>query len=74
MVTIMSCDQHGPPPRIDVITVVEAFVKTVRCDYARLSILPDAATVITLLPGVVEDYNEVSPALRLEIPVPPVLF
>jgi putative transposase len=29
----------------------EAFVKTFRRDYARLSILPDAATVIALLPA-----------------------
>jgi hypothetical protein len=36
--------------------IAEAFVKTFGRDYARLSILPDAATVITLLPDWFEDY------------------
>jgi transposase InsO family protein len=31
--------------------IAEAFVKTFKRDYARLSILPDAATVIALLPA-----------------------
>jgi putative transposase len=39
----------------------EAFVKTFKRDYARLSILPDAETVIALLPAWFEDYNEVHP-------------
>ena len=38
-----------------------AFVKTFKRDYARLSILPDAETVIALLPAWFEDYNEVHP-------------
>jgi putative transposase len=33
--------------------IAEAFVKTFRRDYTRLSILPDAATVITLAASVV---------------------
>jgi transposase InsO family protein len=41
--------------------IAEAFVKTFRRDYARLSILPDAATVIALLAVWFEDYNEVHP-------------
>jgi putative transposase len=41
--------------------IAETFVKTFRRDYARLSILPDAATVITLQPAWFEDYNEVHP-------------
>jgi transposase InsO family protein len=41
--------------------IAEAFVKTFKRDYARLSILPDAATVIALLPAWFEDYNEVHP-------------
>jgi transposase InsO family protein len=41
--------------------VSEAFVKTLRRDYARLSILPDAETAIALLPGWFNDYNEVHP-------------
>ena len=43
--------------------IAEAFVKTFKRDYARLSILPDAKTVIALLPAWFEDDNEV-PALR----------
>jgi len=41
--------------------VSEAFVKTLRRDYARLSILPDADTAMRLLPGLFEDYNTVHP-------------
>ena len=41
--------------------IAEAFVKTFKRDYARLSILPDAETVIALLPAWFEDYNEVHP-------------
>jgi putative transposase len=37
------------------------FAKTFKRDYARLSILPDAETVIALLPAWFEDYNEVHP-------------
>ena len=39
--------------------IAEAFVKTFKRDYARLSILPDVETVIALLPAWFEDYNEV---------------
>jgi len=41
--------------------ISEAFVKTFKRDYARLSILPDAETVMALLPAWFEDYNEVHP-------------
>jgi transposase InsO family protein len=41
--------------------IAEAFVKTFKRDYALLSILPDADTVIALLPAWFEDYNEVHP-------------
>ena len=41
--------------------ICEAFVKTFKRDYARLSILPDAQTVMRLLPAWFEDYNEVHP-------------
>ena len=41
--------------------IAEAFVKTFKRDYARLSILPDAETLIALLPAWFEDYNEVHP-------------
>lgn len=39
----------------------EAFVKTLRRDYARLTILPDAEAVMRLLPTWFEDYNTVHP-------------
>ena len=41
--------------------ISEAFAKTLKRDYARLAILPDAETVIRLLPGWFEDYNTVHP-------------
>ncbi len=41
--------------------ISEAFVKTLKRDYARVTILPDAETVIRLLPGWFEDYNTVHP-------------
>jgi putative transposase len=41
--------------------ISEAFVKTLKRDYARLTLLPDAQTVIRLLPGWFEDYNTVHP-------------
>jgi putative transposase len=41
--------------------IAEAFVKTFKRDYARLSILPDAATVIALLSAWFEDYHEGHP-------------
>ena len=41
--------------------ISEAFVKTLRRDYSRLSILPDAETAMRLLPSWFEDYNNVHP-------------
>src|SRR5271169_64286 len=41
--------------------IAEAFVKTFKRDYVRVSILPDAEIVIALLPAWFEDYNEVHP-------------
>ncbi|MER2265081.1 IS3 family transposase [Methylobacterium oxalidis] len=41
--------------------IAEAFVKTLKRDYARLAILPDAETVMRLLPRWFEDYNTVHP-------------
>jgi putative transposase len=38
--------------------IAEAFVKLFKRDYTRLSILPDAATVIARLPARFEDYNK----------------
>ena len=50
---------NSPLARIN--GIAEAFVNTFKRDYARLSILPDAKTVIALLPAWFEDYNEVHP-------------
>src|ERR1700729_1902382 len=50
--------------------IAEAFVKTFKRDYARLSILPDAKTVIALLPAWFEDYNEVHPHSGLKFLFP----
>ena len=50
--------------------VAEAFVKTFKRDYARLSILPAAATVIMLLPAWFEDYNDVHPHSGLKFMSP----
>jgi transposase InsO family protein len=41
--------------------ISEAFVKTLKRDYARVTVLPDAATVLHLLPSWFEDYNTVHP-------------
>ena len=41
--------------------ISEAFVKTIKRDYARHHLLPDAATVLALLPSWFDDYNEVHP-------------
>lgn len=42
-------------------SIAEAFVKTLKRDYARLAILADAETVIRLLPAWFEDYNTIHP-------------
>jgi putative transposase len=39
----------------------ESFVKTLKRDYARVTILPDAATILAKLPDWIEDYCEVHP-------------
>ena len=41
--------------------MAEAFVKTIKRDYVRVSPLPDARTVIDQLPGWFEHYNNVHP-------------
>lgn len=50
--------------------VSEAFVKTLKRDYARIHPRPDAATVLQQLPAWIEDYNEVHPhkGLRMRSP------
>jgi putative transposase len=39
----------------------EAFVKTLKRDYLRLTPLPDAATVLGLVAGWSSDYNTLHP-------------
>ena len=47
--------------------VCEAFVKTLRRDYVRLAILPDAEAAMRLLPGWFEDYNTLAPHAGLKM-------
>ena len=51
----------------------EAFVKTLKRDYVRLVPLPDARSVLALVPEWIADYNAVHPhsALRFRSPVEP---
>lgn len=48
----------------------EAFVKTFKRDYLRISPLPDASTVLRQIAGWIDDYNEIHPhsALRMRSP------
>jgi transposase InsO family protein len=48
----------------------EAFVKTFKRDYLRVSSLPDARTVLRQIAGWIEDYNEIHPhsALKMRSP------
>jgi putative transposase len=41
--------------------VSEAFVKTLKCDYARIQSRPDAATLLQMLPPRIDDYNQHHP-------------
>lgn len=45
--------------------VAEAFVKTFKRDYVRVSPIPDAATALAAVAGWMADYNEVHPHSRL---------
>ena len=51
--------------------IAEAFVKTFKRDYAQLSILSDAETVIALLPAWFEDYTRISPRAASTTPALP---
>lgn len=48
----------------------EAFVKTLKRDYTRISALPDAETVLRLIDGWIEDYNEIHPHSALKMASP----
>src|SRR5216683_584386 len=45
--------------------MAEAFVKTFKRDYVRVSPIPDAATALALVDSWMEDYNTVHPHSRL---------
>jgi len=45
--------------------MAEAFVKTLKRDYVRVTPIPDAATALALIDGGMEDYNTVHPHSRL---------
>ena len=45
--------------------MAEAFVKTIKRDYARISARPDAASVLRQLDGWFEHYNRVHPHTAL---------
>lgn len=50
--------------------MAEAFVRTLKRDYVRMNLRPDARTVIEQLPGWLTHYNDVHPhrALRYRSP------
>ena len=45
--------------------MAEAFVRTFKRDYVRVSPIPDAATALAAIEGWINDYNEVHPHSRL---------
>ncbi len=48
----------------------EALVKTLKRDYIRISVLPDAETALRLIDGWIEDYNEIHPHSALKMACP----
>ena len=48
----------------------EAFVKTLKRDYIRISPIPDADTALRNIDGWIEDYNEIHPHSALKIASP----
>lgn len=48
----------------------ESFLKTLKRHYARLSVLPDANTILAKFPGWIEDYCEVHPHSGLKFRSP----
>ena len=45
--------------------MAEAFVKTLKRDYVRVTALPDAETALGKIEAWIEDYNTVHPHSRL---------
>jgi putative transposase len=50
--------------------ISEAFVKTLKRDYVQVTRLPDAQTVLGLIGGWIEDYNENHPHSGLKMRSP----
>jgi transposase InsO family protein len=50
--------------------IAEAFVKTLKRDYVHVTPLPDAATVLGLIAGWIEDYNDNHPHSGLKMRSP----
>lgn len=50
--------------------MAESFIKTLKRDYARVTILPDAATILAKIPDWIEDYCEVHPHSGLKFRSP----
>lgn len=48
----------------------EPFIKTLKRDYARVTVLPDADAILTLLPLWIENYCEVHPHSGLKFRSP----
>ena len=51
--------------------MAEAFVKTFKRDYVRVSPIPDAAAALALIDSWMEDYNTVHPHSRLGLSLTP---
>jgi transposase InsO family protein len=50
--------------------IAEAFVKTLKRDYVHVTPLPDAAKVLGLIAGWIEDYNDNHPHSGLKMRSP----
>ena len=50
--------------------VAEAFVKTFKRDYVRISPIPDALAALAVVDDCINDYNDVHPHSRLAYPSP----
>jgi Integrase core domain len=51
--------------------MAEAFVKTFKRDYVRVSPIPDAAAALGLIDSWMEDYNTVHPQFPIGLPITP---
>ena len=56
-----------PPRSPESNGLAEAWVKTLKRDYARVTLLPDAPAILGRLPGWIEDYNTSHPHAGLRM-------